>query len=64
MHRYDDGDIHRQSTNFVAQKKHTVTVPAFRPRMVCTSCGIVRADARPNWQKREGPDGLTGTQWR
>ena len=41
----------------------TVTLPAFRPRMVCTSCGIVGADARPNWQEREGRESLTGAQW-
>jgi len=35
-----------------------VPVPAFGPRMVCTSCGIVGAHARPNWQ--ESP---TGRQW-
>ena len=23
----------------------------FRPRMVCTRCGIVGADARPNWRE-------------
>jgi len=28
-----------------------VLVRAFRPRMVCTRCGIVGADARPNWLK-------------
>jgi hypothetical protein len=35
-----------------------VPVPAFGPRMVCTRCGIVGADARPNWREqpaREGP---------
>ena len=26
-----------------------VLVSAFRPRMVCTRCGIVGADVRPNW---------------
>jgi hypothetical protein len=26
-----------------------VPVPWFAPRMVCTNCGIVGADARPNW---------------
>ena len=26
-------------------------VSAFRPRMVCTRCGIVGADARPNWRE-------------
>jgi hypothetical protein len=27
-------------------------VPAFGPRMVCTSCDIIGAFARPNWQER------------
>ena len=26
-------------------------VQAFRPRMVCTRCGIIGADARPNWRE-------------
>src|ERR1700693_5428235 len=26
-----------------------VPVPSFGPRMVCTRCGIIGADARPNW---------------
>jgi hypothetical protein len=29
-----------------------LTVPAFGPRMVCTKCGTIGADARPNWQER------------
>jgi hypothetical protein len=33
-------------------------VPSFGPRMVCTRCGIVGADARPNW--REQPARLSG----
>jgi hypothetical protein len=40
-----------------------IPVPAFRRRMACTSCGIVGADARPNWQERAGRESLTGTQW-
>jgi hypothetical protein len=28
-------------------------VPSFGPRMVCTACGIVGADARPNWTDRQ-----------
>jgi hypothetical protein len=39
-------------------------VPAFGPRMVCTSCGIVGADARPNWKEQSGRESLTGVQWR
>lgn len=30
-----------------------VTVPAFGPRMVCTRCGLVGADARPNWLEHD-----------
>ena len=41
----------------------TVPVPAFGPRMVCTSCGIVGAFARPNWQERPPHESLTGRQW-
>jgi hypothetical protein len=30
--------------------------PAFGPRMVCTCCGTVGADTRPNWKERSEPD--------
>jgi hypothetical protein len=29
-----------------------LTVPSFGPRMVCTKCGTIGADVRPNWQER------------
>ncbi len=29
-----------------------VPVPSFGPRMVCTSCGIIGAFARPNWREQ------------
>jgi len=32
-----------------------VPVPSFGPRMVCTGCGIIWADARPNWSERPMP---------
>jgi hypothetical protein len=35
-----------------------VPVPTFGPRMVCTRCGIIGADARPNCQ--EQPARLSG----
>jgi hypothetical protein len=41
-----------------------VAVPSFGPRMVCTGCGIVGADARPNWQKQPPHKSITGMQWR
>jgi hypothetical protein len=31
--------------------------------MVCTGCGIVGADARPNWKDRTSRRSLTATQW-
>jgi hypothetical protein len=40
-----------------------VPVPTFGPRMVCTRCGIVGADARPNWQEQPPRQSLTGVQW-
>jgi hypothetical protein len=27
-------------------------VPSFGPRMVCTKCGTIGADVRPNWKER------------
>jgi hypothetical protein len=34
-------------------------VPAFGPRMVCTGCGMIGADARPNWRERYDPGPIT-----
>jgi hypothetical protein len=36
-----------------------VPVPAFGPRMVCTGCGMVGPDARPNWRERHDPGQIT-----
>jgi hypothetical protein len=33
-------------------------------RMVCARCGIIGADARPNWQEQPQRESLTGVQWR
>jgi hypothetical protein len=41
-----------------------VALPTFGPRMVCTGCGIVGADARPNWKERPARESLTGVQRR
>ena len=30
-------------------------IPLFGPRMVCTKCGTIGADVRPNWRERERP---------
>jgi hypothetical protein len=29
-----------------------LTVPSFGPKMVCTKCGAIGADVRPNWRER------------
>jgi hypothetical protein len=31
---------------------------------MCTGCGIVGADARPNWKEQPERECLTGVQWR
>jgi hypothetical protein len=41
-----------------------IPVPAFGPRMMCTRCGIIGADARPNWKEQPPRESLTGAQWR
>jgi hypothetical protein len=48
-----------------------LTVPSFGPRMVCTRCGIVGADARPQGMmvrrklrvRRSTADALRGDSW-
>jgi hypothetical protein len=33
-------------------------------KAVCTKCGIIGGDVRPNWSERPPPGSLTGAQWR
>ena len=54
---------HHEAVINVDAYAEAVPVPAFGPRMVCTSCGIIGAFARPNWQERPQPESLTGMQW-
>jgi hypothetical protein len=37
----------------------TEPVLAFGPRMVCTGCGMIGADARPNWREQHNPGQVT-----
>jgi hypothetical protein len=32
--------------------------------MFCTRCGVIGADARPNWREQPSRESLTGAQWR
>src|SRR5262245_58654116 len=43
---------HHQAILDVNAFADDVTVPSFCPRMVCTACGAIGADARPNWNER------------
>jgi hypothetical protein len=33
-------------------------------KAVCTRCGMIGADVRPNWRERPQPKSLMGAQWR
>jgi hypothetical protein len=48
------GALHcyHQSILDVSSFADDVTVPSFGPRMACTVCGAIGADARPNWNER------------
>jgi hypothetical protein len=46
---------HHQALLDVDDFADDVPVPLFGPRMVCTICGAIGADARPNWNERAPP---------
>jgi hypothetical protein len=50
-----DGLGHHHGVVDVSGYPDDVPVPAFGPRMVCTVCGAIGADARPNWSERAPP---------
>lgn len=37
-----------------------IFVPSFNSRMICTQCGVIGAEARPNWSERPQRETLTG----
>jgi len=51
---------HHQELLGVNEFSDDIPVPAFGPRMVCTRCGAISADARPHWNER-APVCLFGT---
>jgi hypothetical protein len=54
---------HREAVMSADAFDDRIPVPAFGPRMVCTGCGIVGADVRPNWRERPQSESLTGRRW-
>src|SRR5262245_46481959 len=50
---------HHEAVLDVSSFADDMTVPSFCPRMVCTVCGAIGADARPNWNER-APASLYG----
>jgi hypothetical protein len=51
-----DGLGHHHCVLDVSSYRDEVPVPAFGPRVVCTSCGAIGADARLNWNERAPVD--------
>ncbi len=43
---------HHEAALDVSAYPDDAPVPSFGPRMVCTVCGAIGADARPNWNER------------
>jgi hypothetical protein len=43
---------HHEALMNVDALDDAIPVTAFGPRMICTSCGIVGANARPNWHEQ------------
>jgi hypothetical protein len=53
---------HRVIVN-VEHLSGNVTVASLGRRMVCTKCGTIGADVRPNWLEQPERESLTGKQW-
>lgn len=54
---------HDQAMLAIDRWRDDVSVQSSGPRMVCTVCEIIGADARPNWSERPVRPSLTGWQW-
>jgi hypothetical protein len=50
---------HHEAIINVDNYADAVSVPAFGPRMVCTVCGAIGADAKPNWNERHASGALS-----
>jgi hypothetical protein len=54
---------HHEAIMSVEAWPDDVAVTAFRRRMVCTGCGMIGADVRPNWKEQSPRPSLTGAHW-
>jgi len=41
-----------------------VVLKSLEPRMVCSRCGLIGADVRPNWSDQARPDTMIGPNFR
>jgi hypothetical protein len=48
---------HHEAVLLAERWPDAVLVRSFRPRMVCTVCGIVGADVRSNWREMKASGG-------
>jgi hypothetical protein len=55
-----DNSMSRPVASLLSADRWDVPVPTFGPRMACTGCGIIGADARPNWKEQPPRESLTG----
>jgi hypothetical protein len=58
-----DGLGHHHRVLDVSAYSDNIPVPTFGPRMVCTVCGAIGADARPNWNERAPASQYGPSRW-
>jgi hypothetical protein len=51
---------HHQANLNVDSYDADIPVPTFVPRMVCTRCGVIGADGRPDWNERVAIGAIAG----
>jgi hypothetical protein len=62
----DDADDWADSATIDAERwpDETAVRDHLCPKAVCTKCGMIGADVRPDWSERSLRESLTGAQWR
>ena len=62
-----DGQCHQCRHREIVNVEHlsgNVILASLARRMVCTKCGTIGVDVRPNWLEQPERQSLTGKQWR